>query len=303
MNKAAKIIAIITVILLFSACGQKSSVTAENCNLNKFTNERNGLKTNLLIKAEAPQEYTEDPIPENAIEIKYKSGNMELKAWISKISDDGKKHSAIVYAHGGFAFGRSDWDDAKMYIDNGFVVMTPMVRAENGNPGNFEYFYGEVDDIIAAGNYLKSQTYVDSDKIFLAGHSVGGTLSMLTSMLQSPYKAIASFGGSPEQEDYFTYRKERIPFDYSNEKEIKLRSPIDNIESMQKPLYIYVGKSDYEYLWHSNKIVKASKKLGKKCELIKMDGDHFTSLPLSIKDSIEKFKIYTEKEKELSAKK
>ena len=34
-----------------------------------------------------------------------------------------------------------------------------------------------------------------------------------------------------------------------------------------------------------------------------MDGDHFTSLPLSIKDSIEKFKIYTEKEKELSAKK
>ena len=67
MNKAAKIIAIISVILLFSACVQKSSVTAENCNLNKFTNERNGLKTNLLIKAEAPQEYTEDPIPENAI--------------------------------------------------------------------------------------------------------------------------------------------------------------------------------------------------------------------------------------------
>jgi uncharacterized secreted protein with C-terminal beta-propeller domain len=41
MKKVAKIIVTISVILLFSACGQKSSVTAENCNLNKFANERN----------------------------------------------------------------------------------------------------------------------------------------------------------------------------------------------------------------------------------------------------------------------
>jgi dipeptidyl aminopeptidase/acylaminoacyl peptidase len=43
--------------------------------------------------------------------------------------------------------------------------MTPTLRGENGNPGNFECFYGEVDDVIAAGRYLATLPYVDPKHI------------------------------------------------------------------------------------------------------------------------------------------
>lgn len=275
-------------ILVIAGCGEK--VDIKNIDINKFAKERKSFNTNILIKSPAPQEYEEETVPDGVKEIKYKSGELELKAWISTPLEEGKKYPAVVFAHGGFAFGSEDWECAEEYARNGFIVMATTVRGENGNPGNFEYFYGEVDDIIAAGNYLKAQSYIDGDKIFLSGHSVGGTLSMLSSMLSSPYKAIASFGGSPEQKSYFFYREERIPFNYKDKTEVKLRSPIENIESIQKPLFIYVGTTDYEYRWNSRKFVRKAKKMRKMCELIEIAGDHFTSLDESIKDSIKRFK-------------
>jgi hypothetical protein len=36
------------------------------------------------------------------------------------------------------------WEDAKPYRDAGFVVMTPMLRGENGQAGAWSYFYDEV---------------------------------------------------------------------------------------------------------------------------------------------------------------
>ena len=36
-----------------------------------------------------------------------------------------------------------------------------MLRAENGNPGVYEGFYGEVDDAVAAGRFLASLPFVD----------------------------------------------------------------------------------------------------------------------------------------------
>lgn len=270
----------------FTGCEESKKVI----DINKFANERKNFKTNILIKSAAPQDYEEETPPEGVSEIKYKSGENELKAWITQPLEDGKKYPAVVFAHGGFAFSSEDWESAKEYLNNGFILMATTVRGENGNPGDFEYFYGEVDDVIAAGEYLKMQSYIDSSRIFLAGHSVGGTLSILTSMLPSPYKAMASFGGSPEQKNYFAYREDRIPFDLKDKKETELRSPMENIESIQKPLYIYVGKEDSEYRGYSRRFVKKAKKLGKNCELIEMEGDHFTSLEHSIKDSIVKFK-------------
>jgi dipeptidyl aminopeptidase/acylaminoacyl peptidase len=94
--------------------------------------------------------------------------------------------------------------------------MTPTLRGENGNPGNFEYFYGEVNDLVAAADYLANVSYVDKDRIFLCGHSIGGTLSMLTSMMPSKYRAISSFSGSPDQEIWFRNENGIIPFNSRN---------------------------------------------------------------------------------------
>ena len=65
------------------------------------------------------------------------------------------------------------------YRRAGIVMMYPSLRGGNDNPGRREGFLGEVDDILAAAEYLARESYVDPGRIYLGGHSTGGTLAML----------------------------------------------------------------------------------------------------------------------------
>lgn len=280
------------ILILFAmnlcSCASKQNLKKDP---NSFERERSQFKTNLLQKVKAPQEYNNNIIIDNASKITYQSGDLNLQAWISKIPDDTKKYPAVVYAHGGFAFDKEDWDNIKPYLDAGFIVMTPTFRGENGNPGNFEFLYGEVDDLINAGKYLANQKNIDSSKIFLAGHSCGGSLSMLVSLLPSPYSAIATFGASPDQEFTFSHGWEKdASFDLKNPKEIELRSPIDYIYCLHKPLYVYVGKDDTLYKDSSTKLVLKAVDYGVNVNMIYVNGDHTTSLKNSIEESVGVFK-------------
>lgn len=265
------------------------SLATVSIDIGKFNDSRSDFKTNLISEKPAPQEYSDNTPPSGVSEIVYQSGDLELKAWLSTLPADGKTHPAIVYVHGGFSFGESDWEDIQPYLDAGYVVMAPTLRGENGNPGYFEFFYGEVDDVIAAGNYLKSQPGIDSNNVFLSGHSTGGTIALLTSMLPSPYKAIATFGASPDSRSFFKDWASIVPFDVNNSNETNIRDPQSYIQCIQKPLFVYVGKQDSAYFSKSKKLVETANKLGKLCEFIPITGDHFASLPGSIENSIEKF--------------
>lgn len=263
----------------------------ENQSVSRFYLDRSNFETNLIHQAPSPQKYENELPPAGVREVQYNSSGLILRAWLSEDPGDNITRPAVVYAHGGFAFGESDWRDAQKFIDQGFILMTPMLRGENGNPGNFEFFYGEVEDLIAAADYLSNVSYVDRDKIFLCGHSSGGTLSILTSMMPSKYKSIASFGGSPDQKSFFNSGWWRsAPFDIKNSKEIELRSPLAYTDSIVKPLLIYVGDMDSDYLSISKRFVEEAKKYNCTCEAYIIKGDHFTSLGEAIMQSAEKFR-------------
>ena len=70
--------------------------------------------------------------------IYYQSEDLQHEAWISDAHSGEVQRPAVVYILGVAAFGAMDWDDAKAHLDAGFVVMTPMLRGENGNPGYYE---------------------------------------------------------------------------------------------------------------------------------------------------------------------
>lgn len=55
-------------------------------------------------------------------------------------------------------------------------MMFPSLRGGNDNPGVKEGFLAEVDDVLAAADFLGKQNYVDPGRIYLGGHSTGGTL-------------------------------------------------------------------------------------------------------------------------------
>ena len=58
-------------------------------------------------------------------------------------------------------------------------MMFPGLRGTSGNPGTQESFLGEVDDVLAAADFLRKVDYVDPSRIYLGGHSTGGTLALL----------------------------------------------------------------------------------------------------------------------------
>jgi dipeptidyl aminopeptidase/acylaminoacyl peptidase len=76
-------------------------------------------------------------VPAGITAIEFPSGNLLLKAWINPPTNVRKrKLSAVVFLHGGFAFGKEDWDMAQPYRDAGFITLAPMLRVENGQAGS-----------------------------------------------------------------------------------------------------------------------------------------------------------------------
>jgi len=119
-------------------------------------------------------------------------------------------------------------------------MMFPSLRGGNNNPGLHEGFLGEVDDVIAAARFLASQDYVDPDRIYLGGHSTGGTLVMLVAESTDLFRATFSFG---PVDDVSGYPTEFIPFDRSNPKEFEVRSPGRWLGAVRKPLFVFEGTS------------------------------------------------------------
>lgn len=283
---------LLVLLFLLSLASCKSGDTAAIAK--SFATQREG-GTTLVREMPSPQDYDLDGPPDGAQEVTYTSGDYQLKAWITTPPTDGKKHPAVVYAHGGFAFGLQDWLDIQPYIDAGYQVMVPMRRGENGNPGSFEFFFGEVDDTIAAGNYFSKQPYVDTERLFLSGHSTGGTLAMLAAMLPSPYQAVASFEGAPDIKSFIGINLSKyVPFK-KEQREYDIRSAIKQVSSLDKPLYIYLPSDNAAIGRENRDIAKRAQALGKTCELNVIKGDHITMLQGCMVASIEVFDSFGQK--------
>ena len=140
----------------------------------------------------APQDYLPTSPPPGVTEVSYVSDGLQLKAWVSAPQAPRQPLSAVLFLHGGFAFSLEDWEMAKPYRDAGFVVLMPMLRGENGLPGNYSMFFHEIDDVYAAADTLAKLPYVRADRLYLAGHSVGGTLTMLAAMGSKRFRAASA---------------------------------------------------------------------------------------------------------------
>lgn len=87
----------------------------------------------------------------------------------------------------------------------------------------------EVSDVINAAEYLRIRPEVDPKHIYLAGYSEGGTLTLLASEIYSQFRAAASISGTPDLGPYLKYArgaKENAPFDFSDSKEVQIRSAV-----------------------------------------------------------------------------
>jgi dipeptidyl aminopeptidase/acylaminoacyl peptidase len=254
---------------------------------------RKAFRTKLTRRGPSPQKEAMPEPPPGVTAVEFRSGDLKLRAWVNAPGPGGgKRRPAVVFLHGGFGFGKADWEMARPYRDAGYVVLAPVLRGENGQKGDFTLFYDEVADALAAGAHLKKQPYVDRDRVFVAGHSVGGTLALLAAEASDLFKAAASFSASPDQVLYCRHgiRKGDIPFDPADARELEVRSPLAYARSFKCPARIYYGSREKHFEKTSRKAAAVAREKKLDVEAVAVEGGHETAVPAAMKRSIEFFK-------------
>lgn len=179
--------------------------------------------------------------------VYYKSSVGNLGAYLSPDPNDGRRHPAIIWITGGDCNSIGDvWtrqgdendQSAAAYRREGVIMMFPSLRGGNGNPGRRESFFGEVDDVIAAAKNLSTVSYVDPRRIYLGGHSTGGTLALLTAECTDRFRAVFAFGPVADVRDY---GGEHVHFDTTDEREFELRAPRLWLKSVRTPVFVIEG--------------------------------------------------------------
>ncbi len=259
-----------------------------------YAKARRQFHTTLLTKGPAPyQECTPMKPPIGVSSIEFPSGPLRLKAWVNRPpAGNQQKSPAVLFLHGGFCFDFSDWQVTQAFRDAGFIVMIPVLRAEEGQPGNFTMFYDEVDDVVNAATYLRKQLYVDPHQLYVAGHSTGGTLTLLTAMTYPYFRAAASFSGSPDAVGYTRHAVAigaEVPFNYKDPMELQLRSARVYAASFKCPVRIYYGADETHFALSSQPTAKLAREHGLDVQAIAVDGGHNSAVEAEIKLAIEFF--------------
>ncbi|HPL28274.1 MAG TPA: CocE/NonD family hydrolase [Anaerolineae bacterium] len=183
--------------------------------------------------------------PPGARETCYPSGDLQLLAWLALPEDAPTPIPAIVYLHGDWGLDGDDFAACRPFLDAGYAVMLPSPRGENGNPGCFELWYGEMDDAVAAVRWLAGQPEIDAGRIYAFGHSVGGGVAALLSLYDDvPLRLSGSCGGLYPP-DILAVWSALLPFDLNDEQEVQLRLLRGNMASMQRRHIAYLGEEEW----------------------------------------------------------
>jgi hypothetical protein len=211
-----------------------------------LTEARRNFKT-VLLRHETEHVPVDTPPAKLFRTVQYDSPIGKLAAYISQPANDGQRHPAIVWIIGGFSnsIGDTAWvpqpadndQSASAFWKAGIITMYPSFRGGNQNPGYKESFYGEVDDLLAAVDYLAKQDFVDPKRIYLGGHSTGGTMALLAAESSDRFRAVFSFGPI---DDIGHYGQENLVCN-TDDKELDLRSPKLWMNSIHDPTFVFEG--------------------------------------------------------------
>ena len=143
-------------------------------------------------------------------EVVFPSQGRELHGFLWKPDGDGA-FPAILWNHGSEKLPGSQPVLAKFYTEHSYVFFIPHRRGQGRSPGEYiqelvaqappserarrmvELQQAELEDVIAALNYLKSQPFVDPARIAVSGCSYGGIQTLLAGERDLGVKALISF--------------------------------------------------------------------------------------------------------------
>lgn len=203
--------------------------------------------TRLRRTGSAPDLYV-DPAPGPDVHlIHYPAPVGALKAWLLEPDTDTlrgpKGYPALVYAHDGWSVSAAEIAHAELFRRAGLLVLVPAWRGENGNIGNYEHLFGEVDDLVAAVHFAAELPLVDRERLSVFGHGLGGMLSAMAALVETlPAGETASSAGLLGER---AFENVDLPF-YDSPYERELRWVGPHVEHLRLPHFACVGQDDQE---------------------------------------------------------
>ena len=171
------------------------------------------------------------------------------------------QHPAIVYVHGGpSAQTVNSFNRFVQHAANeGYVVIAPNYRGSTGYGKEFEHANlfdmggGDLQDVLAAADWIKQTGYVDPKKMIVMGGSYGGYMSMMA-VTKAPDVWAAGVPIVPFV-NYFTEIENEDPVlreidlaqmgDPEKNKDLyRDRSPIFFVDQIKAPLILLAGGND-----------------------------------------------------------
>src|SRR3989442_1535692 len=191
------------------------------------------------------------------------------------------QHPAIVYVHGGPAAQTvNSFNRFVQYVANqGYIVIAPNYRGSTGYGKDFQQANlfdmggGDLQDVIAAADWIKQTGYVDPKKLILMGGSYGGYMTMMGVTKAPevwaagvPIVPFVNFFTEIENEDPVLQQSDMATMgDPVKTKALyQDRSPIFFASQIKAPLFLLAGGHDPRRpKTESQQVVDAIKKRGR----------------------------------------
>lgn len=171
------------------------------------------------------------------------------------------QHPAIVYVHGGpTAQTVNSFNRFVQHMANqGYIVIAPNYRGSTGYGKEFQHANlfdmggGDLQDVLAAADWIKQTGYVDPKKLIVMGGSYGGYMSMMA-LTKAPEVWAAGVPIVPFV-NYFTEIENEDPVlremdlatmgdPVKNKALYEDRSPIFFVDKIKAPLLLLAGGND-----------------------------------------------------------
>lgn len=215
------------------------------------------------------------------------------------------KRPVIIDIHGGpDDQARPDFNGADNYFINelGVAKIYPNVRGSTGYGKTFLKLDNgskredAVKDIGALLDWIKTQTYLDADRVLVTGVSYGGYLALSVATIYSDrIRGVESISGPTNlvtlNEHTEEWRRDRRREEYGDERDPRMReflnriAPLNNVNKIKKPLMIVQGENDARVpASEANQIVAALRKTSTPIWylLAKNEGHDFTQRTLDL---------------------
>jgi len=224
----------------------------------------------------------EDMVEPHLVHYPSKDGKWTISAFVYVPYNlpHNPEHPAIVLVHGGPAAQTMNaFNRFVQYMANqGYLVIAPNYRGSTGYGKEFQHANlfdmggGDLQDVLAAADWIKQTGYVDPKKLILMGGSYGGYLTMM-GVTKAPEVWAAGVPIVPFV-NWFTEIQHEDPVlqqsdlatmgDLEKNKALyEDRSPINFVDQIKAPLYLLAGGNDPRCpKEEAQQVVDAAKKRG-----------------------------------------